>query len=93
MLVEGIVRSWKQARESLIAELEQIPAEEFDFRPSTETRSVAEIIHHVLAGQRIFVAEICQSGHDINRQVLFGQLKKYGEEIAHVTDKEGLISR
>ena len=92
MLIEAIVRNWKQARESLIKELEQIPAEEFDFRSASGTRSITEIVKHILESQKVFVSEVCQSGHDTDLQAVFAGVKRYQGEIAHINDKEGLIS-
>ncbi|HYM01076.1 MAG TPA: DinB family protein [Blastocatellia bacterium] len=92
MLTEAIVRSWKQAREALLAELEQIPADKFDFKATPETRTVAEIVKHILGAQKVFVGEVCQYGHALTREAVFGGVKQYGDEIANINDKDGLVS-
>jgi uncharacterized damage-inducible protein DinB len=92
MFVESLVRSWNQARQSLIAELEQIPPDKFDFRSTPETRSVAEIVRHIMEAQKVFAGEVCRPGRDLDRQTVFGKIKEYAGEIAQINDKEGLIA-
>ncbi|HEY6329966.1 MAG TPA: DinB family protein [Blastocatellia bacterium] len=92
MFAQSLVRSWDRARQSLIAELDQVPADKFDFRSTPETRSVAEIVRHILEAQKVFVAEICRPDKDMDRQAVFGAIKQYAAKIAHIGDKEGLIA-
>src|SRR6516165_5076192 len=59
MSIEGLLQNWKIARQGLIPELEQIPADKFDFKATPETRSVAEIARHILATQKVLVSGLC----------------------------------
>lgn len=91
MFVESLIRGWNQARQSLIGELDQIPGDRFDFRSTPETRSVAEIVRHIVEAQKVFVPETCRLDRDLDRQAVFSGVKQYAGEIAHIGEKEGLI--
>jgi hypothetical protein len=45
MSLEEMLDVWKEVRAGLIAELAQIPAEQFGFQATPESRNVAGVIH------------------------------------------------
>ena len=47
MSAQIVIRMWKDVRNGLISEVEKIPDDQFSFRATPETRSIAEVIHHV----------------------------------------------
>ena len=42
MSIDRIIEGWKEIRAGLIEEVSQIPADQFSFRATPETRSVSE---------------------------------------------------
>jgi len=42
-LLEEAIEAWEDARSGVIDELQNIPADKFDFRPAVGVRSVAEL--------------------------------------------------
>ena len=91
MSIEGLLRNWNTARQGLIPELQQIPAEKFDFRATPETRSVAEIARHILAVQKILVSELCRREYQFTLQSVLAQEPGCLAETAGL-DKDGLIA-
>jgi uncharacterized damage-inducible protein DinB len=57
-LVEQAVRAWDAERATVIAQLEDIPENQLDFRPGDGARSVREIAVHIAGSQVAIVAEI-----------------------------------
>jgi uncharacterized damage-inducible protein DinB len=57
-LVEQAVRAWEAERATVIAQVEDIPEDQFDFRPGEGARSVREIAVHLAGSQVGIVAEI-----------------------------------
>jgi uncharacterized damage-inducible protein DinB len=57
-LVEQAVRAWEAERATVIAQVEDIPEDQLDFRPGDGARSVREIAVHLAGAQIGIVAEI-----------------------------------
>lgn len=48
MTIDRLIESWKEVRAGFVAEVAQIPEEKFSFRATPDTRSVAELVRHVV---------------------------------------------
>jgi uncharacterized damage-inducible protein DinB len=91
MSIDRLIESWKDARNGLIDEAAQIPPEQFSFRPTPETRTIAELLQHVVESQKTFVGETARPDTNIFRQPLEGHAREYAPEAAGITDKNGLL--
>jgi uncharacterized damage-inducible protein DinB len=91
MSVETLIALWKNARSGFITELERIPEDQLGFRPAPETRTVAELIHHVIGSQKFFVGETCRPDTNIMRRPFSEHTKAYGEGVDDVTNKAQLV--
>jgi len=91
MSVETLVGLWKNARSGFITEVERIPEEKFTYRPTPETRTVAELLQHVIGAQKFFVGECCRPDTNLMRRPFPEHTKAYGEGVDEVTDKSRLI--
>lgn len=65
--LEELLATWKDVRQGCIEEIARIPDEKLSFRPTPDTRSVVEIAHHIVEGERLLVSEICRDDTDIRR--------------------------
>ena len=91
MSLEELIASWKDVRSGLIAELEQIPAEQFGFQATPECRSVAGIVRHVIGAPESVMGELCRADTDFKR-IPFGELiQKHAAEAHTPGDKDELI--
>ena len=61
MSVDMLVNTWKEFRKGLIAEVEQIPEDKFDFRATPETRTIAELLQHIVEIQKMLVGEVSRA--------------------------------
>ncbi len=91
MSVDMLVNTWKEFRKGLIAEVEQIPEDKFDFRATPETRSIAEILQHIVEVQKMLIGEAGRAEGNMRRQSFADHVKEYAPEVHTITDKNGLL--
>jgi len=82
---------WKEVRSGLIAELAQIPAEQFGFQATPESRSVAGIIRHIVEAQKFLTGELCRTDTDFKRAPIRELVERHAAEAHSRGDKEELI--
>jgi len=82
---------WKEVRAGFIAELAQIPAEQFGFQATPESRSVAGIIRHIVEAQKFLTGELCQPDTDFKRVPIRQLVERHAAEAHSGGDKEELI--
>ena len=91
MSAETIIALWKEARSGLIQEVEKVPEDQFSFRATPETRSIAEILQHIISSQRMLVGETCRPDTNLMRQSFGAHAEEYARGVNDVTDKNGLL--
>lgn len=91
MSIDRLVETWKEVRAGLIEEAAQIPAEQFTFQATPETRSVRELLQHVVETQKTLVGEAVRPDTNLMRQSLPEHVKEYAPEVAAVIEKNGLL--
>ena len=91
MSAETIIALWKEVRNGLIEEVEKIPEDQFSFRATPDTRSVAEVLQHIISTQKIIVGEACRPDSNLRRQSFAAHANEYAPGVSDVSDKNGLI--
>jgi|SRR5215510_10201915 len=91
MAVEKIIESWKEVRSGLIDEIAQIPPDKFSFKATDNTRSVREILQHLVESQKFLVGEACRPDTNLLRQSFVDNIKLYAPNVRSVEDKEALL--
>ena len=91
MSVESIIGLWKDTRAGLIHEVEKIPADQFSFRATPETRSIAELLQHIISAQKVLIGETCRPDTNLMRQSFTAHNKEYADGVSDVVDKDALI--
>lgn len=91
MSIDRLVGSWGEVRAGLIKEVSQIPEDQFSFRATPETRSVAELLQHVIQSQKMLVGEACRAETNLMRQSFADHIKEYAPDVTSVADKNGLL--
>lgn len=66
-LLEESLEAWRDTRLGLVDEVQNIPANRFDFRPAPEVRSVHEQVVHVLEVAMMMVGELCRPDTNFHR--------------------------
>jgi uncharacterized damage-inducible protein DinB len=91
MSVQIAMKWWKDVRNGLIEEVEKIPEDQISFRATPDTRSIAEILQHIVETQKILVGETCREDSNLLRQSFAAHAQEYAPGVQDVTDKQGLI--
>ena len=91
MSVDQLIATWKEVRSGFIEEAAQIPADQFSFRATPDTRSVAELLQHVVESQKTLVGEACRPDTNLMRQSFADHIREYAPEVRSVEDKNGLV--
>ena len=91
MSAEMIIALWKDTRAGLIQEVEKIPEDQFSFRATPDTRSIAELLQHIISAQKILVGETCRANTNLMRQSFAAHAKEYAAGVNEVPDKNGLL--
>ena len=66
-MLEETLEAWQGVREGLIAEVRNIPANRFGFRPTPQSRSVAELVQHILEVAMMMTGELTRPDTDFHR--------------------------
>ncbi len=66
-LLEETLEAWQGARNGVIEELENIPANKFDFRPAKDVRSVKELAIHILEVAMMMTGELTRQTPNFRR--------------------------
>lgn len=90
-LLEEALDAWTDAREGVIAELENVPADRFDFRPVEEVRSVGELAAHILEVSQMMVGELCREASDFRRLPFPELLERHAGDVRSLREKEPLL--
>lgn len=91
MSIETIIALWKDTRAGLIHEVENIPEDQFSFRATPETRSISELLQHIITAQKVLVGETCRPDTNMMRQSFVAHAQEYAPGVHEVVDKNGLV--
>ena len=91
MSIDRLIESWSEVRAGLIKEASQIPEGQFSFRATNDTRSVIEVLQHIVQSQKMLVGEACRAETNLRRQSFADHIKEYAPEVAEVKGKNGLL--
>jgi uncharacterized damage-inducible protein DinB len=88
--VEGICEQWQDVRNGLIKEVELIPADQMGFKPAPESRTVIEVLHHIIETQRVLAGEMCRENTNFGRGFP-ALMAEFAGNTKEATTKEALL--
>ena len=91
-LLEEVIEAWEGTRDGVIAEVDNIPAKEFAFRPSPKSRSVSELVHHIMEVSLMMVGELTREDTNFRRAEWPKLLAMYSKPIDGASSKRELLS-
>jgi len=91
-LLEEALEAWAYTRQGVIAELKNIPEKNFDFRPTEQSRSVAELAHHLIESGLMMCGELTRLDGDFQRQSYPEFLQEYAGHIKPTNSKKKLLA-
>jgi len=87
-IVGEAVRAWTLVRQGVIAELENVPAEQWNYRPHPDARSISDIARHIADAGMGFTVELLRPDGTFRRL-----LDKHESTLKNGTSKEVLLER
>ncbi len=91
MSLDRLIETWSEVRAGLVKEAAQIPENQFSYRPAPESRTVAEILQHIVEAQKMIVGETSRPDPNLMRQSFADHIKEYAPEVGAISDKNGLL--
>lgn len=91
-LLEEALEAWQYVREGVIAELENVPAERFDFRPADRARSVEELARHILESARLAVGELTRADGDFTRLPYPDLVREHAGDVDAIRGRDALVA-
>ncbi len=90
--LDETLSNWRDVREGFIAEVENIRATKFDFRPTPEVRSVREQVQHVLEVAMMMTGELTRPDTDLRRAPWPKLLAMYASSVYDAQTKKELLT-
>ncbi len=91
-LLDEVLEAWTGVRRGVVAEVENIPADRFDFRPTEEVRSVSELVRHIMEVSCMMVGELVRQETDLTRAPVPELLEEHAGWLDEVEGKEELLA-
>ncbi len=89
--LEETLEAWRNVREGIVQEVENIPDDKFDFRPTPESRTLRELVQHILEVSMMMTGELTRSDTDLHRAPFAKLVKMYAGPAYEANTKEQLV--
>lgn len=90
-LLEEALEAWADARQGVIAEVDNIPADKFSFRPAPEVRSVTELVQHILEVSIFMAGELTRPDTNLRRKPFPELIAEYAAHVYEADTKQALL--
>lgn len=90
-LLEEALEAWEDARRGVVAEVENVPADRFGFRPEEEVRSVEELVLHILEVSEMMVGELTRPDGSFRRRPFPELLDEHAGALEGLSGKDDLL--
>lgn len=91
-VLDEVLESWRDVRAGIVEEVENIPANQFDFRPTPEVRTVREQVQHILEVALMMTGEFTRRDTNLQRAPWPKLLAMYARPAYRATTKKQLVS-
>jgi uncharacterized damage-inducible protein DinB len=89
-LLEEALEAFDGVRRGVIAEVENLPADRFDWRWADGSRSIRELVEHIIESG-LLMKELLRSDGDFTRAPYPELLAEHRGDLARGSDKSGLV--
>ena len=91
-VLDELLEAWRDVRAGIVEEVENIPANRFDFRPTPEVRSVREQVQHILEVAMMMTGEFTRPDTNLRRAPWPKLLAMYAKPAYRAKTKRELVS-
>src|ERR1044071_8306663 len=89
--IDEVCEGWQDVRNGLIKEVESIPADHFGFRAADGSRSVLEILQHIVETERVLTGEICRDDTNLRRGSFPELIAQYAAQVKEADTREAIL--
>ncbi len=90
-ILDEALEAWQGIRQHLVEEVENIPEDQLDFRLTPSSRSVREIVQHLLEAGEVMTGELCRPDTDFHRESWAEMAKRYVRPVSGSETREELV--
>jgi len=90
-MLEETLEAWGYTRSGVIDELENIPADQYEFQPTPASRTVAELAQHIIESALMAAGELNRPDGSFRRKSYPEFMEEYAGSRARTNHKEALI--
>ncbi|MFB6240033.1 MAG: DinB family protein [Gemmatimonadota bacterium] len=90
-LLDEALEAWEDAREGVIMEAENVPADRYGYRPDEDVRSVAELLVHIMEVSLMMVGELTRETTDFTRAPFPELLREHAAGVQGLEEKDELL--
>jgi uncharacterized damage-inducible protein DinB len=91
-LLEELLEAWSDTRAGVIAEVQAIPEDRMDFRPTEANRSVAELVVHIVESGHMMAGELGRADGDFARQSYAEHIREHAGHIPAAPSRSDLLA-
>ena len=91
-LLEEVIEAWEGTRDGIVAEVENIPPKQLDFRPAPESRTASALVLHIMEVSLMMVGELTRDDTNLRRAEWPKLLAMYDKPIRGLNTKKDLVS-
>lgn len=91
-ILDEAIDAWEDARTGVIAEVENIPSDKFDFRPAPGVRTVSELVLHIMEVSLMMTGELTREDTNLQRDPWPKLLARYSGPIRDISGKRQLLA-
>ena len=89
--LDETLEAWVDVRQGIVDEVKNIPARKLGFRPTADTRSVRELVQHILEVSMLMTGELTRPDTNLRRHPWPRMLQRYAKAARQAESKKELL--
>ena len=91
-VLDEVLEAWAYTRSGVIEEARSLPEKDFGFKPTEKSRSVIELLQHIIESGLLMSGELSRPDGDFRRKSYEGLLIEYARGISGMRSKRQLLA-
>lgn len=91
-ILDEVLEAWAYTRSGVMEEARALPEKDFGYRPSEKSRSVIELLQHIIESGLLMSGELSRPDGDFRRKSYEGLLIEYARGISGMRSKRQLLA-
>ncbi|MEO8433195.1 MAG: DinB family protein [Acidobacteriota bacterium] len=91
-LLDEALEAWGFARDGVIEEIRNLREKDMPFRPGPESRTISELVRHVLESGLLMSGELARDDGDFRRKSYEALLREHGKGLSRARTRKALLA-